>query len=67
MSKDGKLIRDMDTFLRQNINDEEAFMRWLYVVPDECTDDDCDYVAEDPEEFMQALKIFAELVLLEAQ
>ena len=66
MSKDGQLVKGMDRFLRNNVDDEEIFMRWLYVVPDECTDEDCEDIAEDPEQFLEVLKLFAD-ILLEAE
>lgn len=42
------LLKQMDSYIRNNIGDEEAFDQWFtYGVPDEATDDDYRAIAED--------------------
>lgn len=63
MSDEGKFVRRMDTWLRNNIDNEEIFVDWLYVVPDEITDEDCEDIGNDPDELAIVTKLFARIVM----
>jgi len=42
-----------------NMSNEDAYMDWIaYGIPDEPTDDDFDFIAEDPESFADCVKWF---------
>lgn len=60
-----KLLKLMDRWLRDNINDEELFMSWLYVMPDEATEDDFIDIAGDDEAFNDCTRVFATLTVLD--
>ena len=44
------------------MNNEEAYFRWVYIVPDCPTDEDLQDIAEDDEEFEEVCMFFRELV-----
>lgn len=44
------------------INDENAYMRWIYLVPDGADDDDFEFIAEDNEMYADCCKLFRELI-----
>lgn len=43
------------------MNDENAYMRWIYIVPDELSDDDFEYIAENDELYEEAVNLFCQL------
>lgn len=60
------LLKKMDRWLRDNINDEEIFMNWLYLMPDEATEDDYESIAENDEDFNECTRIFALITILDS-
>ena len=47
----------------QCFNDEEAYYNnWIYLVPDECTEDDLESIAEDDESFNDVCILFGKLI-----
>ena len=64
-----ELIKTRITLLKQmneyiiNLGDEEIWMHWIYVgVPDEPSEDDYEFIAENEEEWLDVCKIFGQLV-----
>ncbi len=51
----------MHTIVR-NLNDENAYMRWIELVPDEATEEDLVDIADDDELFDEACGLFTRLV-----
>ena len=43
-----KLLKAMDEIV-VDINDENAYASWIVIVPDQASDDDFEYIAEDQE------------------
>ena len=60
------LLKKMDRWLRDNINDEEIFMNWLYLMPDEATEDDYESIAENDEDFNECTRMFALITILDS-
>ena len=60
------LLKKMDRWLRDNINDEEIFMNWLYLMPDEATEDDYESIAENDEDFNECTRMFALITVLDS-
>lgn len=60
------LLKKMDRWLRDNINDEELFMNWLYLMPDEATEDDYEAIAGNDEDFNECIRMFALITLLDS-
>lgn len=52
-----ELVKAMNTIITC-INDEDAYMEWIYIVPDQATEDDFEFIAEDDEEFEDAVRAF---------
>lgn len=65
MTKDARLVKKMDNYLREKLNNREIFISWLYVVPDGATDNDYQDIAEDRELFNNVVKLFAGLLILD--
>lgn len=56
------VLRAMDNAIR-NMNDEEAFDPWLMCgVPDGATEYDYESIAEDHDEYIDIVKLFAKIV-----
>jgi hypothetical protein len=56
------VLREMDEVIRY-MNDEEAMEPWLMCgVPDEASVEDYEFIAENHEEFIDVVKLFARLV-----
>ena len=60
------LLKKMDRWLRDNINDEEIFMNWLYFMPDEATEDDYESIARNNEDFNECTRMFALITILDS-
>ena len=60
-----KLLKKMDSWLRENISDEEIFMLWLYSMPDEANDEDYKSIADDDERYFECMEAFAKIVIME--
>ena len=57
------LLKQMDSYIRDNIGDEEAFEQWFaYGVPDEATNDDYRSIAEDTVEWTVICEIFGSIM-----
>lgn len=55
-----KLLKLMHEIM-MNMNHEEAYMTWIYIVPDEPSDDDFEYIAEDDDDFNEVVELFQRL------
>ena len=51
------LLKAMHTIMLC-MNDENAYVRWTYMMPDEATEDDFRFIAQDDEEFEDVVKAF---------
>lgn len=58
------MLEAMDTLMYQ-LNDENLFERWIQVMPDQATEDDYDFIADDEEMFESIVKQF-EYIMKEA-
>ena len=56
-----ELVKSMHTIV-MSMNDENAYMTWIYVVPDEATDEDLMDIAENDELYSDTCKLFTKLV-----
>lgn len=58
-----KAIKAMN-FLINSLMDEDAYMRWISIVPDEVTDEDLEFIASDEENdlFKDATLLFIKLM-----
>lgn len=45
-------------------NDENIYMRWIYLMPDEPTAEDFEDIAEDDEDYNECFDLFVELISL---
>ena len=55
-------LKSMNTIIR-SMNNEYAYDRWIWVIPDNADDEELQEIAEEDEEiFEMACKLFAELV-----
>ena len=54
-------LKGMNTIVK-NLNNEEAYFKWIEIVPDEATDDDIVDVVADDELFRDAVHLFKELM-----
>lgn len=58
------ILRDMDNYIRENVEDENDFDNWLaYGVPDEASDDILRDIASDDKCWISVIECFAECVL----
>lgn len=58
-------LKAMDDFMH-SVNDEELIDSWLtYGVPDEASEDDYRFIAEDDEGYMECVRIFQRTVRCE--
>lgn len=55
------IVGGMTEYVR-NMNDEDAYMTWIYIVPDECDEDDLMSIAEDDESFNDVCILFGKLI-----
>lgn len=58
------LLKKMDQWLRDHIDDEDMFDTWLYYMPDEADEDDYEAIAENDAEFYECTRIFAVITVL---
>lgn len=57
-----ELLKAMNTVVKF-CNDEMAYERWIYVIPDQCEDDELLGIAmDDPDSFQDACALFRELM-----
>ena len=52
-----EVVKAMSTIVTC-INNLNAYMKWIYIVPDRATEDDFEFIAEDEEEFESAVRAF---------
>lgn len=57
------LILGMDRYLRDHVQDEEIFARWLYTVPDGLTREDAEEMANESETFHEVCTLFANILV----
>lgn len=56
------LVEQMTEYLRTKVDDENAYMSWINLVPDEATKEDFVDIASDDELWIDCCKKFGELV-----
>ena len=56
-----KLLKTMDEIVG-DISDENAYMSWIATVPDQASDDDFEYIAEDQELSDEVCEKFARIM-----
>lgn len=55
------LVGGMNEYVKC-MNDENAYMSWIMLVPDEATEEDLQDIAEDDEMFQETVDLFNRLV-----
>ena len=53
-----EMVKAMHTLIQALNNEHAYYCHWIYIVPDEATDDDLEYIAEDDELFMDTVRCF---------
>lgn len=43
-------------------NDEDIYMTWIYLMPDEPSDEDFEYIASDDEAYNECFDLFVKLI-----
>ena len=56
------LLGGMNDYICNELGDEEAWMRWINIVPDQCTEEDLEYIASDKMLWVDACLLFGDLV-----
>lgn len=56
-----EILKAMHTII-VNTNDEDAYMRWIYLVPDEPEEDDFDDIAQDDDLYGECCVLFRSLM-----
>lgn len=56
-----EILKSMNSIVL-SINDESAYMSWIYLIPDQADDEDLMYCAEDEEIFAEACTLFRSLI-----
>ncbi len=52
------IVKSMDTIVK-SLNDEEAYYHhWIYLVPDEASDDEFEYIAKNAKLFSETVRLF---------
>lgn len=55
-------LKQMHEYVRFHINDENAYMTWILIVPDEPQEDDFEFIANDEDLWTSACSTFGKLV-----
>ena len=55
------LVGGMNEYVKC-MNDENAYMAWIMIVPDEATEEDLQDIAEDDEMFQEVVELFNKLI-----
>ena len=45
-----------------NVNDENIYMTWIYIMPDGATEDDFEFIASDDESYNECFDLFVKLI-----
>lgn len=53
-------VRAMNDIIR-SMNNEDAYMEWIYTVPDEATEEDLMDIADDEQFFGEVVRLFLKL------
>lgn len=56
------IVRSMNTLVLSLNNEEPLFSSWLYIVPDEATEDDFVQIAEDEDLFIDVVDTFKDIM-----
>jgi hypothetical protein len=56
------ILGGMNSYIIDEIGDDDIYDKWIQVVPDECSEDDLFDIAMDAELWIDAVNLFAELV-----
>lgn len=51
--------------LMAEANDENIYMRWIYLIPDEPSNDDIEYIASSDELYNECFDLFVKLITKE--
>lgn len=55
------LVGGMNEYVKC-MNDENAYMAWIMLVPDEATEEDLQDIADDDEMFQEVVELFNKLI-----
>ena len=55
-------LEQMDAVM-QSMDNEDCYYEWIYLVPDEATREDLEYIAEDDELFREACQLYDRLYI----
>lgn len=55
------LVGGMNEYVKC-MNDENAYMAWIMIVPDEATEEDLQDIADDDEIFQEVVELFNKLI-----
>ena len=59
-------LKKMDKYIRENVSDEESIEWWLTIgVPDNASQEDFEFIAQDDELFNTCNRVFSSLVIEE--
>lgn len=56
------ILRTMHEYIKTEVSDENAYMSWILIVPDEPTEEDFQSLAEDDEDWKDCVKLFGKLL-----
>lgn len=56
-----EILKSMNTLIKA-MNNEEAYLEWIYLIPDQADDDELMECAEDSEIFKEACELFRALL-----
>lgn len=55
-------LKQMHEYIQFHINDENAYMIWILIVPDDPQEDDFEFIAEDEELWTSACTTFGKII-----
>ena len=57
-----EMVKSMNTIVKELNNEEAYYGMWIYIVPDEATDEDFRDIAEDEELFVDTVNCFKSIM-----
>ena len=60
--KRARMVLMMHEYLRNEVNDEDAYMTWINTVPDEPCSEDFEFIACDDDEWKHCNELFSNLL-----
>lgn len=55
-------LKQMHEYIRCHIGDEEAYERWILIMPDESSEEDFESIADDDELWVDVCTVFGKLI-----